>query len=232
MSINIQEQISCVEINPTVPATKTIIWLHGLGADGHDFTPIVPEMQLPNDHSIRFIFPHAPTMPVTVNQGYVMRAWYDIYELSSLAKVDKAGIANSVKLVNELIEKEISKGISSENIFLAGFSQGAVIALITGLTYPAPLAGVIALSGYFPLAADTLKTAAPANKTLPIFIAHGTEDTAVPYALGEGSYTTLKQAGYAPSLHRYPIAHGVCADEISDISKWIQSVKNKGYTTG
>src|SRR3990167_10276545 len=211
-----------IEIEPAVPAQHTIIWLHGLGADGNDFVPIVSELQLPPHHTIRFIFPHAPIMPVTLNNGYEMRAWYDIYSLNNNHRVDKKGIAQSVAAVTELIEAEITRGIPSKNILLAGFSQGAAIAITTGIRYPQTLAGIIALSGYLPLAEATLEQASHANRHIPIFIAHGTEDSVVPYFAGKAAETLLQQAGYAISWHSYPMPHSVCAEEIRDLAEWIK----------
>lgn len=146
-----------IEINPKTTPTHCVIWLHGLGADGNDFAPIIPALNLPNDHSIRFVFPHAPIMPVTVNNGYEMRAWYDIYGMNIDHRIDKTGMAKSIQLVGQLIENEISRGIPSNQIILAGFSQGAVIALLTGLQYNKPIAGILALSGYLPFADEVLK---------------------------------------------------------------------------
>lgn len=232
MFINSQNTLSCIEINPGISATKTVIWLHGLGADGSDFAPIVSELHLPDTPGIRFVFPHAPIMPVTLNNGYEMRAWFDIYDLSIDSKIDKTGISKSVQMLEALIMQEEAKGITSDNIILAGFSQGAVIALTTGLGYPKPLAGMMALSGYLPLADEVLKNASGINRETPIFIAHGTEDPIVPYALGKATYDTLKEAGYHAAWHSYAMPHAVCAEEVRDISLWLQSIKNKGNTAG
>ena len=182
------QSLHFIEIEPSTAAKQTIIWLHGLGADGNDFVPIVSELGLPLQHSIRFIFPHAPIMPVTLNNGYEMRAWYDIYSLTS-KEVDQEGIARSVISIAEIIEAEIARGISSENIVLAGFSQGAAIAMTTGIRYHKPLAGVIALSGYLPLAITSFDHTSEANRNLPIFIAHGTEDAVVSYFAGKAAET-------------------------------------------
>lgn len=153
-----------------------------------------------------------------------MRAWYDIYALNNIGKVDTAGIANSVAAIHDLIDREVSRGVETKDIILAGFSQGAVIALTTGLDYPKPLAGIMALSGYLPQAEQVLASASAANRDMPIFIAHGTEDNIVPYALGKSAYAALKQAGYSTTWRSYPMEHSVCAQEISDISRWLQSV--------
>lgn len=213
-----------IELSPDTTPKATVIWLHGLGADGADFVPIVPELHLPSSLAIRFIFPHAPIMPVTINGGYEMRAWFDIYGAKIDSKIDEAGMAGSVAIVQQLIAQEVEKGIATENIILAGFSQGAVIALQTGLCYPKPLAGILALSGYLPNAASVLQGASEANRSIPIFIAHGTEDTIVPHALGQATRMGLEQAGYAVSWHSYPMAHSVCGEEIGDISAWLQRV--------
>lgn len=216
-----------ITITPNKNAALVVIWLHGLGADGHDFVPIVPELQLPPSLPVRFIFPHAPIMPVTVNGGYAMRAWYDIYGVSIDTKIDAAGITNSVRQLEQYIAHEIEQGIPTANIVLAGFSQGAVIALTTGLGYTQTLGGIIALSGYLPLADHVLQHANPANMSTPIFLAHGTQDTIVPFKLGEMTREHLEKAGYKVSWHDYPMPHSVCNEEIRDISQWLQSIKHK-----
>lgn len=213
---------SAIEIESPAGADKSVIWLHGLGADGSDFVPLVPELRLPSSLNIRFIFPHAPTMPITINNGYEMRAWYDISALSIDGISDKLGIEKSVKFVNNLITKEMDRGIESKNIVLAGFSQGAVIALVAGLCCEHHLGGIIALSGYLPLAAEVFQKASKTNRQIPIFLAHGTEDPVVPYPLGKAAYVNLKQAAYAVSWHSYPIQHTVNEQEIADISRWLQ----------
>src|SRR3990167_181888 len=210
-----------IEIEPAVPAQHTIIWLHGLGAAGNDFVPIVPELHLPSHHTIRFIFPHAPIMPITLNNSYGMRVWYDLYSLNNNHRVDETGIAQSVLSITELIEAEIARGISSTHIILAGFSQGAAIALTTGICYSQALGGIIALSGYLPLT-NTVDQASSANRKIPIFIAHGTHDPIVPYLAGKTAETLLQQAGYPVSFHTYPMAHSVCGEEIKDIGQWIK----------
>jgi phospholipase/carboxylesterase len=219
-----KQPLTCIEINPRETTKRSVIWLHGLGADGNDFVPLVPELHLPDTLGVRFVFPHAPIMPITINNGYEMRAWYDITALSASGMADKVGIERAVKLTETLIENEINRGIAPENIVLAGFSQGAVIALITGLGYPKRLGGMIALSGYLPLANEILARASEANLTIPIFMAHGTEDSIVPYALGKAAYVTLKQADYAATWHTYPMPHSVCAEEVQDLSLWMQKV--------
>lgn len=231
MTIKNQNKLDYIEINPKTNAQKSVIWLHGLGADGHDFVPIVPELQLPTTLGVRFIFPHAPVMPVTLNNGYEMRAWFDIHGITPLAKIDKDGIAQSISSIQTLIAQEEARGITSENIVLAGFSQGAVIALITGLCFAKPLAGIMALSGFLPLVSDVLQNASSANAKIPILMAHGTQDMVVPYAFGKASCDALQSAGYSIDWHSYPMAHSVCAEEVNDMSQWLKKylslVKNK-----
>jgi len=222
MTINEDSSLSCIEIEPTNPANTSIIWLHGLGADGNDFVSVIPELNLPPTTTMRFIFPHAPIMPVTINNGYKMRAWYDIYAIAIDAKIDRNGINQSVRQLEKLIQREISRGIDTKNIFLAGFSQGAAIALTTGLCYPASLAGIIALSGYLPLANEVLQKASVANRHTPIFLAHGTEDPIVPYTIGKMGYDILRQAAYPVTWHSYTMLHSICEAEINDISQWLQ----------
>jgi phospholipase/carboxylesterase len=215
--------ISCIEINPSSPAIASVIWLHGLGADGNDFVPIIPELNLDNNFPIRFVFPNAPSMPVTVNNGYVMPAWYDIYSMSIDQRIDWEGIQRSVKLVDNLIEKEIKSGIPSEKIILAGFSQGAVIALTTGLRHTKKLAGILALSGYLPFAEKIISAEqSKTNQSTPIFLGHGTEDAIVPVILGEAICSFLKKHHYPVSWHSYAMAHAVCRDEIRDIAEWLK----------
>lgn len=215
-----QESLSCVKIEPKSAATHTVIWLHGLGADGHDFAPIVPELGLPADLAVRFLFPHAPIMPVTINQGYEMRAWYDIFGQSIAAKIDIDGIAKSVASIHQLIDIERKAGIPSHHILLAGFSQGALISLAAGLSYPHTLGGIIALSGYLP--SNCMKLANEQQNT-PIFLAHGTQDSVVPYVLGEATRDLLQQISHSLEWHAYPMAHSVCAEEILDIGKWMKA---------
>ena len=200
----------------------TIIWLHGLGADGHDFEPIVPELDLPAAPAIRFIFPHAPMQPVTVNGGMVMRAWYDITGLEMARNEDAAGITRSAELVAGLIEREVGRGIHSDHIFLAGFSQGGAIALYTGLRYAEPLAGLIALSTYLPLAKHIPGEAHASNKGIPIFMAHGSFDPVVPLPLGDHSHQWLQAHDYDVEWHTYPMQHSVSPDEIRDLAEWLR----------
>ncbi len=212
-----------------IPATSThkysIIWLHGLGADGHDFEGIVPELNLIDSSSIRFIFPHAPMQSITVNRGMEMRAWYDILSIDELQReVDEVGIARSAHYIEQLIQREIDRGISSKNILLVGFSQGGVLALHTALRYREPLAGVIALSAYLPTL-ESLKTQrAPANDHTPIFMAHGIIDSVVAVEVGKAAYDGLKALGYPIEWHDYVMEHSLCVEEIEQIALFINTV--------
>lgn len=216
-----KELLSCLEINPQQPATASVIWLHGLGADGYDFANIVPELDLPSNLAIRFIFPHAPLRPVTINAGYTMRAWYDILGTDFNTREDEKGVRESEQVIYRLIENEHSKGIPYNRIMLAGFSQGGAIALHAGLRFPQRLAGIMALSTYLPLAPSFFKEANPANKDTPIFMAHGTQDPILPLQWGQISANFLKEAGHPLEFHIYQMPHGVCPEEIKDISKWL-----------
>lgn len=205
-------------------ATASVIWLHGLGADGHDFEAIVPELQLPEGSPVRFIFPHAPEQAVTINQGYVMRAWYDITSLDFNAAQDAAGIRQSAEQLAALIESEHQRGIAYDRIVIAGFSQGGVIALQTGLRFPHRLAGIMALSTYLALPETLATEASQVNQEIPIFMAHGIDDDIVPYVLGEISKQQLVKQGYPVEWQSYPMGHSVHPDEINDISAWLRQV--------
>ncbi len=202
----------------------SVIWLHGLGADGHDFENIVPQLQLPADLAIRFIFPHAPVRPVTLNGGMSMRAWFDLVSLDPHSPADHAGIEASTRAINVLIKAELDKGIPAERIILAGFSQGGSMALYIGLHYPKRLAGLMGLSCFIPESALDPKTLASANQNIPIFITHGHYDPVVPYSFGELTRDTLKQLNYHVSWRDYEMEHQVSMEEIRDISQWIQEV--------
>lgn len=219
--------LPCIEINPPTPAVGSIIWLHGLGADGNDFAPIVPELKHANQHPLRFIFPHAPSRPVTINNGYVMPAWYDITSMSINQRVDMAGVNESVKQLEQLIQRENELGIPTDKIVLAGFSQGAVIALAAGLNFSKRLGGIMALSGYLPSTEKLTTAAESANQTTPIFIGHGTGDAVVPAMLGKFIYDTLAKLGYNVSWHQYAMQHSVCAEEIHDIDLWLEKIINR-----
>ena len=200
----------------------SIIWLHGLGADGHDFEPIVPELNLPPGIAVRFIFPHAPQQPVTVNWGMVMRAWYDIKSIDIARTVDEAGVEQSAAAIRALIEREIARGIPSARIILAGFSQGGAVALHTGLQYPATLAGLIGLSTYLPLPDHLHGESLQANRNTPLFMAHGSYDPVVPVTLGDQTHQRLQELGYRVEWHTYPMEHAVNLDEIRDLGAWLR----------
>jgi len=197
----------------------SIIWLHGLGADGEDFVPVAEQMQLPV--AVRYIFPHAPEQPVTINGGYVMRAWYDIIATNIGAQQDEAGIRNAQAEIEKLITQERQRGIAAANIFLAGFSQGGAIALHTGLRHAERLGGIVALSTYLPLAQTLAAEASAANRDLPIFMAHGDDDPIVPHALGKSSAQKLTELGYRLNWHEYGMPHSVCMEEINDLANWL-----------
>jgi len=219
--------LPCVEQEPPRPAESAVIWLHGLGADGNDFAPIVPELGLPADHTVRFVFPHAPSIPVTLNGGLVMPAWYDIKSLDVHGQ-DEAGIRRSDTELGKLIAREIARGIPTERIVLAGFSQGGAIALFSGLRHPAPLAGIMVLSSFLvaPDAVDEERS--EANRQVPIFSAHGTHDPMVPYERGAEARDWLSSHGYQLEVHDYPMAHQVCLEEIQAIGVWLQRVLEIG----
>ena len=202
-------------------ATATVIWLHGLGADGNDFVPIVPEITLPASAPTRFVFPHARVRPVTINTGYPMRAWYDIRSLSTHGRGDAAGMGESVATVHAIIAAERAAGISSSRIVIAGFSQGGAVALHAALTAPEPLAGIFAASTYLPLAGDLEGRLAAANRGLPVLMCHGSHDNVVAPELGLEARDWLTSHDYAVSWHEYPMAHEVCAEEIAELSRWL-----------
>lgn len=214
----------CVELLPDGVADASVIWLHGLGADGHDFPPIVPYLGLPPGLHVRFLFPHAPKIPVTINNGWVMPAWYDILTSDLDRRVDEAGIRASAARVRALVARERALGIPSERIVLAGFSQGGAVALVEGLRHPEPLAGVLALSTYL-LLDDSLEAerngggAAP-----PIFMAHGTQDPMVPLAAGSTARDRLRELGYLVDWQEYPMEHEVCMEEIRAAGAWLHRV--------
>ena len=208
-----------IEISTGDSPQLAIIWLHGLGADGHDFEPIVPELDLP--FSARFVFPHAPVRPITVNGGMEMRGWYDILGFGVKMRHDAAGIRASAAAVTRLIDREIEQGLTASQIVLAGFSQGGAIALHTALREPRSLAGVLALSTYLPLGDSLAAERSAANAGAPIFMAHGSADPLLPLALAEGSRRTLEGLGYAVDWHVYPMQHSVCIEEIAAIAGWL-----------
>lgn len=217
--------LPAVEITTAPEPTHAVIWLHGLGADGHDFEPVVDEFDADRLPATRFIFPHAPERAVTINAGYVMRAWYDIVSMDfSERREDPAGVLESAAQVEALIARENARGIPDERIVLAGFSQGGAIALHTGLRHPRRLAGILALSTYVPLA-DTLGAEADAaNRDVPIFMAHGQHDPVIPYAFGKKSGDLLMAAGYPLEWHGYRMEHSLCLEEVRDIESWFATV--------
>lgn len=217
------ELLACVETGPG-DAQFSVIWLHGLGADGHDFEPIVDELEFANKPQTRFVFPHAPKRAVTVNGGYVMRAWYDIAAQRIEAQQDEKGIRESAAQIEALISREHERGVPSARIVLAGFSQGGAIALFTGLRYTHPLAGVMALSTYLPLIESFKREHSQQNLATPIFMAHGSHDPVVHYLLGEQSRDVLNTLGYHVDFHSYPMEHSVHPKEIADISHWLNQV--------
>lgn len=204
--------------SPNLPARHTVIWLHGLGADGHDFVDIVPELHLPEALAVRFIFPHAPVRPVSLNGGLPMRAWFDLYDLTAESKIDNEGILESNAALHALIKHEIEQGIPAEHIVLVGFSLGGALALYSGLVYPKRLGGIIGLSTFLPA---TALEQIHQPKDIPIFMAHGEHDPVVLPVLGENSQEYLVKHGYQVAWHTYPMGHTVCAAEIQDIAAWL-----------
>ncbi|MDD1615808.1 MAG: Carboxylesterase [Methylococcaceae bacterium NSP1-2] len=217
-------KLSTIEIQPTADHQYSIIWLHGLGADGHDFEDITQELHLNAAPHIRFIFPNAPIQPVTVNGGMEMRAWYDILAMQLEREVDINGIYQSATLIEQLIEREKNNGIAAENILLAGFSQGGVIALHVGLRYPQQLAGIIALSSYLPTLVQLNNEASSANKNTPIFMAHGILDSVVAIESGKAVFDTLHAQNYPIQWHDYVMEHSVCVEEIEHIAAFINGI--------
>ena len=209
-----------IEIETAPSPDSAVIWLHGLGADGYDFEPIVPELRLPPQLRVRFVFPHAPVRPVTLNMGMPMRAWYDILQLGG-GREDDAGIRASQALVEGLLARELARGVPVRRIVLAGFSQGGAIALQTGLRYAERLGGIMALSTYLPLAGSLQAERSPANRDLPIFMAHGTLDPMIAIARARESRSALQALGYAVEWREYAMPHSVCAEEIADIAAWL-----------
>ena len=224
MKYETQQHRGAIVMTPASSPTGSIIWLHGLGADGTDFVPLVPELRLPDNVTPRFIFPNAPVRPVTVNNGMQMRAWYDIYSLGVRDREDAAGIRESAAVVHGLIDRERATGIRAERIVLAGFSQGGAIALQAGVRYPEGLAGILALSTYLPLRATLGAEAAAANQAIPILMCHGREDPIVPVELARQSFDALNGAGFTPRWRDYSMQHQLCAEEIVDISQWLLQV--------
>ncbi|MEP6883532.1 MAG: dienelactone hydrolase family protein [Gammaproteobacteria bacterium] len=213
--------LETIEVETATKPTAAVIWLHGLGADGHDFEPVVPQIVHPGERAWRFVFPNAPVRPVTINGGMAMRAWYDIKALDRTAVEDVAGFRDTDALIRQLIAREGERGIAANRIVLAGFSQGGAVSLYTVPRLPETLAGVMALSCYLPGQANFKAERAPANNATPIFMAHGEGDNVLPLGLGMQSRDFLKAQGYAVEWHDYPMAHAVCAPEIADIRKFL-----------
>jgi phospholipase/carboxylesterase len=218
------DRLEAIEIETAESPGASVIWMHGLGADGHDFVDVVPELGLPARPGVRFVFPHAPMRPVTINGGYVMRAWYDIRDDGGVRREDAAGVRASQKAIEALIAREKERGVPAAAIVLAGFSQGGAMALHTALRHPERLAGVMALSCSLPLAEALAAEAAPANRAVPIFMAHGTHDPMIPMARALRARETLAGLGYRLEWHEYPMPHSVCLEEIRDISAWLATV--------
>ena len=204
--------------------TATILIMHGLGADGRDFLPVAEQLDLSSIGPVRFLFPSAPSLPVTINGGYVMPAWYDILGTDLVRREDEGGLRQSQAAIDALIANEIDRGIEAHRIVVAGFSQGCAVALMTGLRFQQRLGGIVALSGYLPLAATTATERSEANAGVPIFMAHGTRDGVVPIARAEASRDALEALGYGVDWHAYPMEHSVCPQEITDLQAWLLRV--------
>jgi len=213
-----------VVVEPPEPATAAVVWLHGLGADGHDFEPVAAELGQAGLHGVRYVFPHAPVRPVTINGGMAMRAWYDITESDFYRRADEEGVRASAGIARALVDEQVARGIAAERIVLAGFSQGGAIALFAGLRLPFRIAGILALSTYLPVAEALATEAHPANRDVPIFLAHGSQDPVIALSLSERSGSTMAGLGYSVEVHTYPMPHSVCAEEIRDIGHWLQRV--------
>lgn len=216
--------LDSIRIETAPNPTTAVIWMHGLGADANDFVPIVRELDLAGCPPIRFVFPNAPTMPVTINGGYVMRAWYDILGTDLVRREDEAGLRKSQRAIDALIAQQKSEGIAADRIVLAGFSQGCAMTLQTGLRYPERLAGLLCLSGYLPIHATVDAERHAANHDVPIFLAHGTSDPVVPFHRAEQSRDLLLAMGYQVEWHEYSMPHSVCAEEVDDIGAWLRRV--------
>lgn len=216
--------IDALEINPASAPQASIIWLHGLGADGNDFAPLIPQLDIVDSLAVRVVLPHAPRRAVTINNGMLMRAWYDISATDFRAIEDGPGIRDSARLLEALVRREAEHGVPAERILLAGFSQGGAVVLHTGLRYPQRLAGILVLSAYLPLAASLPAERSPVNSDIPIMLAHGQQDPVVPMPWASRSRDYLEQQGYAVDWHDYPMPHAVCPEEIGDIRDWIVKV--------
>jgi phospholipase/carboxylesterase len=221
--MSMEQLLEAIELVHGTDPQYAVIWLHGLGADGSDFVPVVPELGLAASPGVRFVFPHAPEIPVTCNGGYVMPAWYDIISLEpNSRRIDEAGIVHSRDAIRRLIERENARGIPCARIFLAGFSQGGAVAYTTALTHPEALAGVIALSTYLPVEPLVEREATPANQALPVFAAHGSHDDVVSPTLGRRARDFVAARGHAIVWQEYPMPHSVCLEEVEDIGQWLR----------
>ena len=223
MDIPTAPLLDSVEHETAQAPTWTVVWLHGLGADGNDFVPLVPELLLPGWPGIRFVFPHAPTRAVTINNGVRMRAWYDIRDFDFASRADETGVLESIDQVEALIAREAARGVPASRVLLAGFSQGGAIALAVGLRRREPLAGLIALSTYLPMADLLARDMPAAASAQPLFMAHGRHDPVVPYAAGEASAARLRALGFKVDWHAYPMAHQVCGEQIADLRDWLSA---------
>lgn len=219
-----QTLLDCIQLEIKPDPTAAVIWMHGLGASSWDFVPLVQQLEIDACPSIRFVFPNAPSMPVTLNGGYVMPAWYDIKQNDLGRQEDEAGLRKSQHAIEKLIEREIARGIPAERIILAGFSQGCAMTLQTGLRFPHKLAGLMCLSGYLPIHLTVAAERHAANQHTPIFMVHGRSDPVIPILRAEQSRDMLKTMGYDIEWHEYPMQHAVCPQEVSDISRWLRKV--------
>ena len=217
-------RLPVLELTTHPSPNASVIWLHGLGADGHDFVPIVKELHLPQSMAVRFIFPHAPMQPVSINNGMVMRAWYDIATENLDRKPDNQGVLQSTQAINELIADEVARGIAANRIILVGFSQGGAIALTAGTRHPETLGGIMALSTYLPMPEELATKASRANQQIPILMVHGEQDSVIPMAMAKASFGALIAQGYAVQWQQYPMAHSVCGEEMGVISEWLQKL--------
>jgi phospholipase/carboxylesterase len=222
MKYTTTETTDQVTLAPSQSPAAAVVLLHGLGADGWDFVPIVEELGLPDALPVRFVFPHAPVRPVTVNNGYEMRAWYDIKAFTPEGRADAAGLAESVRRVDALLEAEIAAGVPASRIVLAGFSQGGAVALSAGLRFRDRLAGLLALSTYLPFPETLAAGKSPANQDVPILMCHGRMDPVVPVGMGTEARDALRAQGYAVEWHEYPMQHEVCAAELGEIARWLR----------
>ena len=215
--------LQTLDLDPAQPAVASVIWMHGLGADANDFYGVPSQLGLPADLPVRYVFPNAPKIPVTINMGMVMRAWYDVRALGGHTE-DESGIRDSARWIADLVTREVTRGVPVKRVILAGFSQGGAMALFTGLRHAEALGGIMCLSAYLPLAETLAEEANPANRNVPIFQAHGTQDAVVAYEMGQSTRDALSAAGYEVEWHDYPMAHQVCGEELRDIGLWIESV--------